>query len=376
MAQSKSQILKKLAKKLPDGAVYSLAEQESVEFIPTGISTLDYALGTGGWARGWMTQLYGPSSSGKSAMVLQSIGNYQKNNPDSLAAVVDLEKSMSVEWAVKFGIDPDRLIILRPTNVEEMITMSMEAVKANAFDIIMVDSLGAGLLQSEIENDKSRMAGSAGAITRMVKAINAAFIELERDKKVAIASGSDSDDYIVPAVILINQVRVNMSSMYGEDTYGGGKALGHMLGVNIHLRASKASADKIMGTVDGQQLRVGWMCTATVEKNKLSTPGKSAGYSFVFCECPEYEFGIDNARSVADLALATGVARVEGKSIYYPTPSGAEEKVVGRNNFQQLMRENEELIKFLAEEISRDISKNSCDEDAITVQKMNDCLDV
>lgn len=368
--QSKSQVLKKLAKKLPDGAVYTLNEQEGIEFIPTGISTLDYAIG-GGWPRGWMTQVYGPSSSGKSAMVLQSIGNYQKNHPESLAAVIDLEKSMTEDWAVKFGIDPDRLVVLRPTNVEEMITMSVEAVKANAFDIIMVDSLGAGLLQSEIENDRNRVAGSAGAITRMVKSINAAFIELERMKKIENSETEDESDYIVPSVLLINQVRVNMSSMYGEDTYGGGKALGHMLGVNIHLRASKASADKIMGTVDGQQLRVGWMCTATVEKNKLSTPGKSAGYSFVFCECPEHEFGIDNARSVADLALATGIARVDGKSIYYPTPSGTEEKVVGRNNFQQIMRENEELVKFLAEEISRDISKNSCDEDAITVQNMD-----
>lgn len=368
--QSKSQVLKKLAKKLPDGAVYTLNEQEGIEFIPTGISTLDYAIG-GGWPRGWMTQVYGPSSSGKSAMVLQSIGNYQKNHPESLAAVIDLEKSMTEDWAVKFGIDPDRLVVLRPTNVEEMITMSVEAVKANAFDIIMVDSLGAGLLQSEIENDRNRVAGSAGAITRMVKSINAAFIELERMKKIENSETEDESDYIVPSVLLINQVRVNMTSMYGEDTYGGGKALGHMLGVNIHLRASKASADKIMGTVDGQQLRVGWMCTATVEKNKLSTPGKSAGYSFVFCECPEHEFGIDNARSVADLALATGIARVDGKSIYYPTPNGTEEKVVGRNNFQQIMRENEELVKFLAEEISRDISKNSCDEDTITVQKMD-----
>ena len=368
--QSKSQVLKKLAKKLPDGAVYTLNEQEGIEFIPTGISTLDYAIG-GGWPRGWMTQVYGPSSSGKSAMVLQSIGNYQKNHTESLAAVIDLEKSMTEDWAVKFGIDPDRLVVLRPTNVEEMITMSVEAVKANAFDIIMVDSLGAGLLQSEIENDRTRVAGSAGNITRMVKAINSSFIELERERKVANNSDGDANELVIPAVLLINQVRVNMSSMYGEDTYGGGKALGHMLGVNIHLRASKASADKIMGTVDGQQLRVGWMCTATVEKNKLSVPGKSAGYSFVFCECPEHEFGIDNARSVADLALATGIARVDGKSIYYPTPNGTEEKVVGRNNFQQIMRENEELVKFLAEEISRDISKNSCDEDAITVQNMD-----
>lgn len=369
MSQTKSQVLKKLMKKLPEGAVYTLDEQEGVEFIPSGISTIDYAVG-GGWPRGWMTQVYGPESSGKSAMVLQSIGNYQKDHQDSLAAVIDLEKSMTSEWAMKFGIDPERLIVFKPANVEEMITMSIEAVKANAFDIIMVDSLGAGLLKSEIENDKSRMAGAAGSITRMTKAINSAFIELEREKKVALKSG-DADDFIIPAVLLINQVRVNMSSMYGEDTYGGGKALRHMLGVNIHLRVSKASADKVVGTVDGIQLRVGWMCTATVEKNKLSVPGKSAGYVFVFEECPEHEFGIDNARSVADLALATGVARVEGKTIYYPTPSGEEGKIVGRNNFQQLMHKDEELTKFLAEEISNDVSKKACDEDITIVKELN-----
>lgn len=368
---NKEQILKKLSKKLPAGSFFKLSEQSECGVVPSGISTIDYALGIGGLPRGWMTMVYGPSSSGKSAMVLQAIGNYQKTHEDSLAAVIDLEKSMTPEWAEKFGIDTERLVVIRPTSTEEMITMTMQAIEANAFDIIMVDSLGAGLLQSEIENDKTRMAGSAGAITRMVKAINSSFISLEREIKIAKDSGSDTEDFIVPAVVLINQVRVNLNSMYGEDTYSGGKALTHMMGAIIHLRTSKASGDKVMGTVDGTQMRVGWMCTATVEKNKLAVPGKSAGYVFVFKECPEHPFGIDNARSVADLALATGVARVEGMSIFYPQPDGTEGKVVGRNKFQQLMHDDKELVEFLAETISNGLTDNAEDEDLEVVKEIN-----
>lgn len=356
-------VLKQLTKTLPKGSIYSLSEQDShVETIPTGISALDFALGTGGFPRGHQVLLYGQSSSGKTALVLQTVGAWQKEHPDSLCAVIDLEKSMTGDWAKKFGINTDNLIVMRPTNVEEMISMTCEAVEAHIFDVIMVDSLGAGLLQSEIDNDKNRIGGSAGAITRMVKAINAAFISLEREMRVAKAQGEDVSDYAIPAVILINQVRADLKSMYGGVTYSGGYALTHMMQAIIRLRTSKAAEDKIMGTVDNQPLRVGWLVSATVEKNKLATPGKSAGYSFIFKECSEHIFGIDNAQSIADVLLATGIARLEGKTIYYPTPDG-EQKVVGRKNFYQVLHEDEKLVSYLAEYISKEVGKDTKDPD-------------
>lgn len=362
---NKNQILKKLSKSLPEGSVFLLSEDDkSVNVIPTGISTLDFSLGIGGFARGWQTMLYGPSSSGKSALVLQTIGSYQKEHPDSFCCVVDLENSMTADWAIKFGVDPERLIILKPTCIEEMVTMTMQAIENAVFDVIMVDSLGAGLLQTEIDNDKSRVAGSSGAITRLVKAINSSFVTLERQKKILRDKGDDDTSLIEPAVVLINQVRVDMNSMYGGNTYPGGKALAHMCGQIIQLRTSKASGDKIEGTVDGNKLRVGWMCSATIEKNKLSVPGKSAGYTFVFKECPEHEFGIDNARSTADLALALGIAKVEGKTIYF-NRNGEEDKIVGRNNFIKLVKKDEELMNSLSEEISRVMSDNLKDPDVI-----------
>lgn len=365
-------VLKKLSKKLPEGSFYRLSEQGNVEVLPTGIATLDYALGIGGFARGWQHMIFGASSAGKSALVLQSMGNYQKNHPESICAVIDLEKSMTPEWASKFGVDPERLVIIRPTTTDEMVTMSMQAVTSQVFDFIMVDSLGAGMLQVELDNDKNRVAGSAGNITRLVKAINSAFISLEREKKILIDAGDEdgANEIVVPAVILINQVRVNMNSMYGEDSYPGGKALGHMCGTITQLRVSKASADKVMGTVDGAQMRVGWMCNATVNKNKLAIPGRSAGYTFVYKNCKEHPFGIDNARSIADLALTLGVVRVQGNSIFFDR-NGQEEKVVGRGKFNTLVHDDEELQKIFAEEISRIMSNDASDEDLEAIMNLN-----
>lgn len=370
MKKSKEAILKKLSKKLPEGSFYTLDKQDKIEVVPSGISTIDYASGIGGFARGWQTMLYGAASSGKSALVLQSIGNFQKKNPESLAAVIDLEKSMTPDWAEKFGIDTERLVVIRPSTTEEMITMTMQTIEANAFDIIMVDSLGAGLLQSEIENDKTRMGGSAGAITRMVKAINASFINLERQLKIARDNEGDISEFIIPAVVLINQVRANLNSMYGGDTYSGGKALTHMMGAIIHLRAVAATAEKVVGTVDGSQLRVGWKCVATFEKNKLATPGKNAGYTFVFKECPEHPFGIDNARSIADLALSLGVAKIQGMSIYFNDADGNEDKVVGKPKFYARVKKDEALQKVFAEEISRLMSDEAEDEDLKELEEM------
>lgn len=50
--KTKDAILKQLSKKLPEGSFFTLDEQQQVEVVPSGISTLDYASGIGGFARG------------------------------------------------------------------------------------------------------------------------------------------------------------------------------------------------------------------------------------------------------------------------------------------------------------------------------------
>lgn len=369
--KTKDAILKQLSKKLPEGSFFTLDEQQQVEVVPSGISTLDYASGIGGFARGWMTQIYGPASAGKSALVYQSIGNYQHDHPESLAAVVDLEKSATPEWMSKFGANPEQVVVVRPANTEEMIAMTMQLIESATFDIIMIDSLGAGLLQSEIENDKTRMAGSAGAITRMVKAVNSSFITLERQIKIKRDDGDDISDIVVPAVLMVNQVRANLNSLIASNTFSGGKALEHMVAMNIYLRASGKADDKIKGTVDGAQMQVGTRCIAEFKKNKLATPGKQAGYNFVWHGCPEedIEFGIDNAQSIADLCLTLGIVETSGNTISFKNGKGEDDKVIGRKKFTLRIREDKELQQFFAEEISRIMAEESKDEDLEAIQQ-------
>lgn len=348
---TKEQVLKRLAKKLPEGSFRPLGEVEDKEIISTSIPTLDYALGTGGFARGEQVMVYGEPSSGKSALTYSMMGTYMKEHPNSMCAILDLEDSASMSWCNKFGLDADNTIVLSPATIDECITTAIEVIRDSCFDIIVIDSLGAGILQSELENDTTRMGGSAGAITRLVKAIKAECQLVERQKRVAQLNGENTDGFVIPVVIHINQVRDNLKSMYGGLTYSGGHALSHSVAQVIRIRASKAATDKIEGTVNGEKHIVGSLVNCTVEKNKLAPPNRSGSYIFCFEECPEHAFGIDATASVCDLALCLGIARVEGKTIYFPTPHG-EEKVVGKKKFDTYIRENEDVRNFLAGEIS------------------------
>lgn len=375
--KSKNAILKQLSKKLPEGSFFTLNEQEQVDVIPSGISVLDYASSIGGWPRGWMSMIYGVNGSGKSALCYASIGNYQKTHPDSLCAIVDLEKSASPAWMEKFGVDPERVIIVRPATIDEACTMSMQLVEAGSFDIIVIDSLGAGILKVEVENDKSRVAGSAGAITRLCKSLNSAFITLERQIKIKKDEGEDASDITVPAILMINQARASMNSPVPMVTYSGGYSLGHTVAMNIYLRASGKAEDKIKGTVDGAPMQVGTRCIGEFKKNKLGCPNKQFGVNFVWQECPEegIEFGMDNAQSIADLCLTLGIAEISGKTVIFPVKYEKDkkitDKIVGRKNFTDKIRQDKELQDFLAEEISRIMAKEAKDEDLEALKQQN-----
>ena len=76
-----------------------------VPAIPTGAINLDAAIGIGGIPRGRITEIYGPESSGKTTVCLHVIANCQKQG--GIAAFIDAEHALDIEYARKLGVDVD-----------------------------------------------------------------------------------------------------------------------------------------------------------------------------------------------------------------------------------------------------------------------------
>ena len=83
----------------------------AVELIPTGIISLDIALG-GGIPRGRIIEIYGPESSGKTTLASYLVGQVQKRG--GLAAFIDAEHAFDPEYAKTLGVQLEDLLVSQP----------------------------------------------------------------------------------------------------------------------------------------------------------------------------------------------------------------------------------------------------------------------
>ena len=77
-----------------EGSIMKLGEikRVDIEAIPTGSISLDIALGVGGIPKGRIIEVYGPESSGKSTICLQTAAQAQKRG--GLVAFIDAEHAL------------------------------------------------------------------------------------------------------------------------------------------------------------------------------------------------------------------------------------------------------------------------------------------
>src|ERR1044071_6780563 len=164
-----------------------------IDAIPTGAINLDAAIGVGGIPRGRITEIYGPESSGKTTLCLHVIANAQKAG--GMAAFIDAEHALDIEYARKLGVDVDNLLVSQPDKGEQALEIADVLVRSNALDVIVVDSVGA-----------------LGKLTGAINPCNA-------------------------AVIFTNQIREKIGVMFGSpETTTGGRALKFYASLRIEIR--------------------------------------------------------------------------------------------------------------------------------------------
>src|SRR5687767_6207883 len=179
-----------------------------VDAIPTGAINLDAAIGVGGIPRGGVTEIYGPESSGKTTLCLHVVANAQKAG--GVAAYIDAEHALDVEYAKKLGVDVESLLVSQPDTGEQALEICEILVRSGAVDVVVVDSVAALVPKAEIEGEMgdSHMGLQARLMSQALRKLTG-----------AIARSKTS-------VIFINQLRDKIGVMFGNpETTTGGKAL-------------------------------------------------------------------------------------------------------------------------------------------------------
>jgi recombination protein RecA len=295
--------------KLGDGVV------NAIESISTGALSLDYALGIGGIPRGRVTEVYGPESSGKTTLCLHVIAEAQKTG--GLAAFIDAEHALDVNYAKRLGVDTANLLISQPDFGEQALEITDTLVRSNALDIIVIDSVAALVPRSEIE-------GEMGDATM---AVQARLMSQALRKLTAAISKSKT------AVVFINQLRSKIGVMFGNpETTTGGNALKFYASLRIDIR-------RIAAIKDGDQV-VGNRTKVKIVKSKVAPPFKQVEFDILYNE------GISRTGDLIDLGVGHGLIKKSGAWFTYD-----EDRYQGREGFRQKLVEMSDVRKKLDREV-------------------------
>jgi recombination protein RecA len=311
--------IKQIDKAFGKGALMRLGDKEfePIEAISTGSLGLDMALGIGGIPQGRVIEIYGPESSGKTTLALQTIASAQKE--EMVCAFIDAEHALDVVYAKNLGVDTDNLLVSQPDFGEQALDILETLARSGAVDLIVVDSVAALTPKTEIEGDMGDV--HVGLQARLMsQALR---------KLTAILHKTNT------TVIFINQIRMKIGTMgYGSpETTTGGNALKFYCSVRIDVRR--------IATLKQGESQIGNRVKAKVVKNKVAPPFRQAEFDIMFGE------GISYEGELIDYGVKLDIIDKSGAWFSY----GAERLGQGKENSKQTIKENPEMRDEIEQKI-------------------------
>lgn len=313
-------VVDKLDKTYGKGTVMKLGDKQvvHVDAISTGSLGLDIALGTGGFARGRVIEIYGPESSGKTTLAIHAIANCQKQG--GIAAFIDAEHAFDKTYAENLGVDTSNLLISQPDNGEQALEISENLIRSGAIDIIVIDSVAALVTKSEIEGEMgdSKMGLQARLMSQAMRKL----------------TGTISKTGC--CCIFINQLREKIGVMFGNpETTTGGNALKFYASQRVDIRRSGSAIKDKDGNVVGNSVKV------KVVKNKLAPPFRVTTFDIMYGE------GISRTGEIVDLGSELDVLGKSGSWYSYEGTKIAQ----GREAAKQFLADNPEVMMEIEQKI-------------------------
>jgi len=303
--------IKQIDKAFGKGTLMRLGDKEfePIEAISTGSLGLDMALGIGGIPVGRIIEIYGPESSGKTTLSLQTIASAQKDG--KICAFIDAEHALDVIYAKNLGVDTENLLVSQPDFGEQALDVLETLARSGAVDLIVVDSVAALTPKNEIE----------GEMGDQHVGLQARLMSQALRKLTGLLHKTST------TVIFINQIRMKIGTMgYGSpETTTGGNALKFYCSVRIDVRR--------IATLKQGESQIGNRVKAKVVKNKVAPPFRQAEFDIMFGE------GISAEGELVDYGVKLDIIDKSGAWFSY----GAEKLGQGKENAKMTLKENAKL---------------------------------
>ena len=299
--------LKLIEKDFGKGSIMRLGEraEQKVQVMSSGSLALDIALGSGGYPKGRIIEIYGPESSGKTTVALHAVAQAQKEG--GIAAFIDAEHALDPAYAAALGVNIDELLLSQPDSGEQGLEIAGKLIDSGAVDLVVVDSVAALVPRAEIDGDigDSHVGLQARMMSQAMRKLGAS---INKTKTIAI---------------FINQLREKVGVMFGNpETTTGGNALKFYSSVRLDIRRTGSVKDG--DEVIGNETRV------KVVKNKLAAPFRQVDFQILYGE------GISKAGELIELGVKHKLVEKSGAWYAY----NGEKIGQGKANAMKWLHEN------------------------------------
>ena len=285
--------------------------------ISTGSLALNHALGIGGLPEGRIVEIYGPESSGKTTLTLQTIAEAQKKG--KVCAFIDAEHALDPIYAQKLGVNVQDMIISQPDTGEQALEIVDTLSSSGAVDVIVIDSVAALTPKAELEGEMTD--ANVGLQARMMS------------KALRKITGTVKKNNIL--CIFINQIRMKIGVMFGSpETTTGGNALKFYASVRLDIR--RTGSTKKGDEVVGNDTKI------KVVKNKMAPPFREAKTQIMFGE------GMDIYGELIDFAVDQKIVDKAGAWFSY----NGDKIGQGKENVKKHLKDNPEIFDELYKKVN------------------------
>ena len=303
-------------------------------FIDTGSYVFNALLSGsiyGGLPANKITALAGESATGKTFFLMGIVKNFLDSDPSAGVIYFESESAITKQMVIDRGIDPERMVILPVTTVQEFRTQSLKVLdsylmKADKRPMLMcLDSLGMLSTTKEVEDTSS---GKETRDMTRAQVLKAAF------RVLTLKLGKAK----IPMVITNHTYDV-VGSMFPTKEMGGGSGLKYAASSIVYLSKKKEK--------DGTEV-IGNIIHCKNHKSRLTQENKMVDVRLT------YNKGLDKYYGLLDLALkynmfkqvSTRIELPDGTKQYAKTINNEPEKYFTKDVMDLLEEASAKEFKY------------------------------